>query len=94
VRIRALAVFERVIYNCVVTDGTRPERPVLEVDAVLRDGDADGALLLPAPTYIALIGGRDRADPMLRDLDRRGRLVDHDGIKHLTFPTWEVVDTT
>ena len=93
-RIRAIAVFERVVYNCIVTDGAHPERPILEVDAVMREGDGDGALLLPAPTYIALLGGLDRADPILRDLDRKGRVVDHDGIRHLAFPTWEVVDTT
>ena len=77
-----------VVYNCIVTDGTHPERPVLEVDAVLREGDADGALLLPAPTYMALIGGRDRAEPILRDLDRtrstgRPRRHHTPGLSHL-----------
>jgi hypothetical protein len=92
VRIRAIAVFERVIYNCFVTDPLRPERPVLEVDAVLRDGDADGPILLPAPQYMALVGGPDIADPYLRGLADQGRLVQHQGVTHVSFPTWQVVD--
>lgn len=91
-RIRAIAVFERVIYNCVVTDPARPGRPVLEVDAVLRDGDADGPILLPVPQYMALVGGPDVADQYLRDLNGQGRLVQHHGMTHLAFPTWQVMD--
>jgi hypothetical protein len=90
VRILAIAVFERVVYNCVVTDPDRPGRPVLEVDAVLRDGDADGPLLLPVPQYMALVGGPDAAEPYLRELNDQGRLVRHQDIAHLAFPTWEV----
>jgi hypothetical protein len=91
VRILAIAVFERVVYNCVVTDPSRPGRPVLEVDAVLRDGDADGPLLLPVPQYMALVGGPDTAEPYLRELHGQGRLVRHQDVAHLAFPTWEVV---
>jgi hypothetical protein len=90
-RIRAIAIFERVVYNCFVTDPSRPERPVLEVDAVLRDGDADGPILLPAPQYMALVGGPAVAAPHLRQLERQGRLVQHQGVVHLAFPTWQVV---
>lgn len=91
-RIRAIAVFERVVYNCFVTDPGRPERPMLEVDALLREGDADGPILLPAPQYMALVGGPDVAEPFLRELADRGRLVRHQGVTHLSFPTWQVVD--
>jgi len=87
-RLRALAVFERVIHQCVVIDAVRPDRPVLEVDAILRDGDADGALLLPVPTFMALAGGPDAAEPALRSLHRAGRIVVHDDLAHLTFPMW------
>ena len=89
-RIRATAVFESVVYNAYVTDATRPERPVLEVDAVLRPGDADdGPLLLPVPTYMALVGGPTVADPALRQLSRAGRLARRQGVAHIAFPTWE-----
>jgi hypothetical protein len=91
VRIRAIAVFERVVYNCFVTDPSRPERPVLEVEAVLREGDADGPILLPAPQYMALVGGPGPARPHLEALSRQGRLVRHQGVTHLSFPTWQVV---
>ena len=45
-RIRALSVFERIVYHCVCIDAHDPVRPLLEVDAILRDGDADGPLLV------------------------------------------------
>ena len=92
VRIRAVAVFERVVYNCFVTDPSRPDRPVLEVDAVLREGDADGPILLPVPQYMALVGGPEEAERHLRALSRQGRLVEHQGVTHLSFPTWRVVE--
>ena len=90
-RIRATAVFERVVYNCFVVDPSRPDRPVLEVDALLREGDADGPILLPVPQYMALVGGPDRAESHLRALSRQGRLVEHHGVTHLSFPTWQVI---
>jgi hypothetical protein len=92
VRIRAIAVFERVVYNCVLTDPSRPDRPVLEVDALLREGDADGPLLLPVPQYMALVGGPRAAEPYLRRFQDEGRLVRHQDVAHLSFPTWQVVD--
>lgn len=86
--IRALSVFERVIYHSALVDGSNPCRPTLEVDAVLREGDADGPLLLPVPEYIVMAGGRDRAAGCLRDLRARGRLADHLGVAHVAFPFW------
>jgi hypothetical protein len=65
---------------------------VLEVDALLREGDADGPILLPVPQYMALVGGPELAAPHLRELSRQGRLVEHDGVTHLSFPTWQLVD--
>jgi hypothetical protein len=92
VRLRAIAVFEGVIYNCYVVDAAHPERPVLEVDALLRPGDADeGPLLLPVPTYMALVGGPKVAEPHLRALAAKGRIVERQGVAHLAFPTWEPV---
>jgi hypothetical protein len=93
VRVRAIAVFESVIYNCYVVDPAHPERPLLEVDAVLRPGDADeGPLLLPVPTYMVLVGGPAVAEPHLKALSARGRIVEHQGVAHIAFPTWEPVE--
>lgn len=91
-RIRAIAVFESVIYHCYLTDAANPSRPTLEVDAVLRPGDADdGPLLLPVPTFMALLGGPEPARPILREMARRGRIVTRQHVAHLTFPTWVAV---
>lgn len=90
-RIRATAVFERVVYNCFVSDPSRPERPILEMDALLRDGDADGPVLLPVPQFMALVGGPDVAEPILRALSAKGRVVRHQGVAHLAFPSWQTV---
>src|SRR5262249_47999786 len=38
-RIRALSVFEGVVYHCYALDRSHPCRPTLEVDALLREGD-------------------------------------------------------
>jgi len=90
VRIRAIAVFEQVVYNCFAVDLARPDHPVLEVDALLRPGDADsGPILLPVPTYVALLGGVEHARPHLRALQQRGRIVSHQEISHIAFPFWE-----
>ena len=87
--IRALSVFEQVIYHAVVMDRAHPCRPTLEVDAVLRDGDADGGpLLLAVAEYVVMAGGRDRAAPCLRELAERGRITQHLGVAQLTFPFW------
>ena len=93
-RIRALSVFEGIVYHCWVLDRGVPCRPTLEVEAVLRPGDADsGPILLPVPDYITMIGDIEVAGACLEQLRRKGRIVDHLGVDHLTFPFWTPVDT-
>jgi hypothetical protein len=94
VRIRALSVFEGVVYHCWLVDGTHPCRPTLEVDALLRPGDADaesGPLLLPVADYIAMLG-LDVAAPCLDELQAKGRIVERLDVKHVAFPTWTAVE--
>jgi hypothetical protein len=87
-RIRALSVFEGVVYHCYAVDTSHPERPVLEVDARTQPGDLDsGPLLVTVSDYAAMIG-RDTASRVLPDLARAGRIVDWMGVPHLRFPTW------
>ena len=50
------AVFERLVYHCACLDDRDPAHPVLEVDALLRPGDADGPLLLPMADYKRMVG--------------------------------------
>lgn len=91
-RIRALSVFEGVVYHCWPLDRTNPERPTLEVEALLREGDADqGPLLLPVPDFITMAGGLDAARPALDAFRAKGRIVDHLGVPHLAFPLWTCV---
>jgi hypothetical protein len=93
VRIRALSVFEGIVYHCVCVDRTAPCRPTLEVDALLRPGDADaGPLLLSVAEYAAMVGDRDQARRCLAELAAKGRLVDHLGVDHISFPTWTPVE--
>jgi len=95
VRIRALSVFEGVVYHCWCVDALHPERPTLEVDAVLRPGDADassGPLLLSVADYIPMAGGMGVAAPCLDQLAAKGRIVDHLDVPHITFPTWTPVE--
>lgn len=95
-RIRALSVFEGVVYHCWCVDPTNPCRPTLEVDALLRPGDADaesGPLLLSVADYIAMAGGMEAATPCLERLDASGRLVQHLDVDHITFPTWTTITT-
>jgi len=90
--IRALSVFEHVIYHSCLVDGTHPCQPHLEVDAVLRPGDADqGPLLLPMAEYIVLAGGPDRTRGCLDKLRQQHRIVDHLGVAHVSFPFWTPV---
>lgn len=94
-RIRALSVFEGVVYHCWPVDRSSPCRPQLEVEAVLRPGDADaeaGPLLLSVADYIVMVGGLAEARPCLEDLAARGRIVQHLGADHIAFPTWARVD--
>ncbi len=92
-RIRAMSVFEGVVYYAVVVDSTRPCNPTLEIDAVVRPGDVDrGPLLLLVAEYTTMVGGPRAARPCLAELRMRGRIVDHLGVAHITFPFWEPVD--
>lgn len=91
VRIRALSVFEGIVYHCWCVDGSQPCRPTLEVDALLRPGDADatsGPLLLSVADYIPMAGGPEAAAPCLDQLKAKGRVREHLGVPHITFPTW------
>src|SRR5690349_18324277 len=90
-RIRALSVFEGVVYHCWPVDLTHPCRPTLEVDAILREGDADetsGPLLLSVADYIVMVGGLDEARPCLQALAEKGRIVSFLGADHIAFPMW------
>ena len=90
-RIRALSVFEGVVYHCWVMDATNPCRPTLEVEAVLREGDADataGPILLPVAEYIVMAGGLEVARPCLHELQAKGRIVQRLDVDHISFPTW------
>ena len=91
-RIRALSVFEGVVYHCHVIDTAHPCRPTLEVEAVLRDGDAPGPLLLTLSEYVLMAGGPEVARPCVDHLRAKGRIVEHLGVAHVAFPTWTPVD--
>ena len=94
-RIRALSVFEGVVYHCWAIDASHPCRPQLEVEAVLRAGDADeGPLLLSVADYIAMAGGAEIARPCLGRLAAAGRIVAHQGVDHLVFPFWTPIDVS
>jgi (2Fe-2S) ferredoxin len=95
VRIRALSVFEGVVYHCVCVEPSQPCRPTLEVDAVLRPGDADaeaGPLLLTVSEYAAMVGDQATARRCVDELMARGRVVERLGVAHVSFPTWTPVD--
>lgn len=90
-RIRVVSVFEGVVYHCWPIDRSSPCRPQLEVEALLRPGDADadaGPLLLGVADYIAMVGDIDVARPCLEELAARGRIVERLGVDHIAFPTW------
>ena len=93
-KILAQAVFEGIVYNSIALDVAHPCRPTLEVDALLRPGDADaesGPLLLPVADYIRMLG-IDVARPCLEELAAKGRVVQRLDVDHLTFPTWQVTE--
>ena len=95
-RIRVLSVFEGVVYHCWPIDSTNPCRPTLEVDALLREGDADasaGPLLLSVADYVVMAGGPDVARPCLERMRELGRITDHLGAPYLAFPMWTRVDS-
>lgn len=91
--IRALSVFEGVVYHCYAVDTSNPCRPTLEVEALVREGDVDaGPLLVTLADYAAMAGGRDAVQPCLAALAEKGRIVDHLGAAHLSFPFWTPVE--
>ena len=86
-------MFEGVVYHCGLIDGTNPARPRLEVEAVLRPGDADqGPLLLSVAEYVTFAGGINRARVGLDELRQAGRIVDHLGAAHVSFAFWTPID--
>jgi hypothetical protein len=94
-RIRALSVFEGIVYHCWCVDPSRPCTPTLEVDAVLRPGDADsGPLLLSIADYVAMAGGPKVAAPCIEQLEAKDRIVEHLDVPHIAFPTWTTVDAS
>jgi hypothetical protein len=90
VRMRALSVFERIVYHCVCVDARDPAHPVLEVDALLREGDADGPLLVPVADFKRMIGF-DATNAVLGELRHAGRTETHDGVEYVSFPIWQPV---
>ena len=90
-KIRALSVFEGVVYNCHAVDKSNPCRPTLEVDALTREGDLDaGPLLVTVADYAAMVGDDDQVRRCLTELEQRNRLAKHLGALHVVFPTWTV----
>ena len=90
-RIKALSVFEGVVYQSVCIDPSHPCRPTLEVDALLRPGDADaeaGPLLLTVSEYAAMVGDTTRAKHCVAELAAKGRIIERLGVAHVSFPTW------
>ena len=89
-RIVAQSVFEGIVYQSAALDTAHPCRPTLEVDALLRPGDADaeaGPLLLPVADYIRMLG-IETARPCLEELAAKGRVVQRLEVDHISFPTW------
>jgi hypothetical protein len=83
-----LSVFERIVYHCACIDERDPEHPVLEVDAILRDGDADGPLLVAVADLKRMVGF-DATNRALTRLRAAGRTEARDGVEYVTFPIWE-----
>jgi hypothetical protein len=90
VRLRALSVFERIVYHCACIDPRDPAHPVLEVDAVLRAGDADGPLLVAVADFKRMLGF-EVAKACVHELRRAGRTESHDGVEYVAFAMWEMV---
>ena len=63
---------------------------MLEVDALLRDGDADGPLLVTVADYKRMVGF-DVAAACMPVLRAARRTEVHDGVEYLAFPLWERV---
>ncbi|HEX2851512.1 MAG TPA: hypothetical protein VHN98_13205 [Acidimicrobiales bacterium] len=93
VRIRALSVFEGIVYHCVALDTSNPCRPTLEVDARTMEGDLDaGPLLITVADWARMVGDTEVAKGCLPELKRRRRLEERMGVLHVRFPTWSVTE--
>ena len=91
-RIRALSVFEGIVYHSHAVDLSNPCRPTLEVEALVREGDVDSCPLhLALAEYLVMIGQAD-GRRCVAELRQRGRIVDILGVPYVTFPTWTPVD--
>lgn len=80
------------MYHSACIDASNPSRPVLEVDAVLREGDADdGPILLPWADFVVMVG-KETADACRPGFEAAGRIVGHLDVAHLAFPMWTAGD--
>lgn len=90
-RILATSVFERIIYHCALLDASDPARPTLVLDAVVREGDTDGPLLVAVADFKRMLGF-DATRAALVALRAAGRTEAHDGVEYVTFPMWATAD--
>lgn len=88
-----MSVFEGVVYHCYAVDPSNPARPTLEVDARTQPGDLDaGPLLVTVADFARMVGDPVAVRVALGELARKGRLVEHQGVQHVAFPTWTPID--
>ncbi len=85
-----MSVFERVVYHCVCVDPADPAHPVLEVDALFREGDADGPLLVSVADFKRILGFA-AANACVGKFRLAGRTETRDGVEYVSFPMWEMV---
>ena len=91
-RIRAMSVFEGIVYHSTCLDPSNPKRPTLEIDAVVRDGDVDeGPVLLPWADFVFMVG-KSVADRCYPDFEAQGRIVEYLDVKHQSIPLWTAGD--
>lgn len=86
-RIVATAVFERLVHMAHCVDRKDPCSPRLEIDALCREGDLDGPVLLTVSMFRVFCPAGS-ADHAVAHLRRSGRIVEVDGVAHVAFPTW------
>jgi hypothetical protein len=91
VRILANSVFERIVYHCSLVNSQNPTHPTLAVDAILRDGDADGPLLVAVADFKRMLGF-EATRSALPELRKRQRTEVRDGVEYVTFPIWDRVE--
>lgn len=89
-RIVASSVFEGVVYHCACLDATDPCNPRLEVDALIREGDADTPLRVHVADYKRMVGF-ETAEACLPGLRAAGRTAVEDGVEYLIFRMWSPV---